>query len=78
MGSPYSAQLAASGGVTPYKWKEKGTLPAGLTLSKAGLLSGTVSGSVAPGTYPISVKVSDSKTPTAEVLSVTLSLTVDG
>ena len=48
VGSPYSAELAASGGVTPYKWKEKGTLPAGLTLSKAGLLSGTVSGSVGP------------------------------
>ena len=48
-GAPYSQQLAASGGVTPYKWKAKSErCPTGLTLSKAGVLSGTVDGSVTP------------------------------
>lgn len=76
--SPYSQQLAASGGVAPYKWKAKGTLPNGLTLSKTGLLSGTVpAGSVTPGTVQIPIKVTDSKSPTKEVLTVTLSLTIN-
>ena len=73
-GTAYSVQFTASGGVTPYKWKVKGTLPSGLTLTKAGLLSGTVS---VPGTYSISIKVKDAKTPTAEVLTGTFSLTVN-
>jgi large repetitive protein len=77
VGSPYSEQLAASGGVAPYKWKAKGALPSGLTLSKAGLLSGTVDASVTPATYPIQIKVTDSMKPTKEVLTVTLNLTVD-
>ena len=78
VGTPYSAQLAASGGVAPYKWKATSILPTGLTLSKSGLLAGTVAASVTPGNYPIKLKVTDSKTPTAEVLTVTLNLTVDG
>ncbi len=77
VGASYSEQLAASGGVAPYKWKAKGALPEGLTLSKAGLLSGTVAASVTPATYPIKVKVTDSMSPTKEVLTVTLNLTVD-
>jgi Putative Ig domain len=64
VGSPYSAQLAANGGVAPYKWKATSILPTGLTLSKSGLLAGTVAASVTPGTYPIKLKVTDSKTPT--------------
>ena len=78
VGAPYSQQLTASGGVAPYRWKAQGALPTGLTLSKAGVISGTVDGSVTPGTYPIKVKVTDSKTPTKEILTATLSLTVDG
>ena len=74
-GQAYSVQLTASGGVTPYNWKAKGTLPTGLTLSKAGVLSGTVA---SPGSYSISVKVTDHKTPTKETLSKTWTLTVDG
>ena len=75
---PTASSWQASGGVAPYKWKAKSALPTGLTLSKAGLLSGTVAASVTPGSYPIKVKVTDSKTPTKEVLTVTLNLTVDG
>jgi hypothetical protein len=41
-GTPYSQSLAASGGTSPYTWsKDSGTLPAGITLSTAGVLSGT-------------------------------------
>ncbi len=42
-GVPYSAQLTATGGTAPYKWKlALEGLPAGLKLSKSGLISGTV------------------------------------
>jgi len=42
VGTPYSATLAATGGVTPYTWLvSAGTLPAGITLSSQGQLSGT-------------------------------------
>jgi hypothetical protein len=41
VGAAYNAQLLASGGVEPYKWTATGALPSGLTLSDAGLLSGT-------------------------------------
>jgi len=53
----YSAMLAATGGTTPYTWSlSSGTLPAGLTLSAAGVISGTPT---TPGTYTITVKVTD-------------------
>ncbi|MBL8212407.1 MAG: glycoside hydrolase family 9 protein [Bryobacterales bacterium] len=40
--SPYSQQLIASGGATPYQWAvTQGALPSGLTLSPTGLLAGT-------------------------------------
>ncbi len=59
-GSPYSFQLTSSGGIQPLKWAKTATLPKGLTLSKAGVLAGTVLGKkVTPGTYTISVKVTD-------------------
>jgi hypothetical protein len=77
VGTAYSEQLAASGGVTPYKWKATG-LPTGLTLSKTGLLSGTVDASVTPGNYPIQLKVTDAKTPTKDTITTTVTLTVDG
>src|SRR5262245_48187999 len=42
IGIPYSLNLAASGGIPPYTWSvNSGTLPAGLTLSAAGVISGT-------------------------------------
>jgi len=40
--TPYSTTLTAAGGTTPYTWSvPPETLPAGLTLSSAGVLSGT-------------------------------------
>ena len=56
-----SVQFSASGGVAPYTWGlGQGTaLPAGLTLSAGGLLSGTPTGAPV-GTYDFTVEVTDS------------------
>ena len=55
-GSPYSQSFAATGGTPPYSWSETGALPAGLTFSTAGVLSGTPT---QVGTFPITVQVTD-------------------
>lgn len=53
----YSATLAATGGTTPYLWTvSSGTLPAGLTLSEAGVISGTPRAS---GTATFTVQLAD-------------------
>ena len=55
VGSPYSAALAAAGGRPPYRWEiSRGTLPAGLSLSTGGTISGTPS---ATGTFDIEFRV---------------------
>jgi hypothetical protein len=59
-GVHYEAQLMASGGSEPYKWKSKGALPKGLKLSTKGLLSGTPTTS---GSYSFTVIVTDSSKP---------------
>ena len=42
VGVAYSATLTATGGVGPYTWAVSGgSLPAGLSLSAAGVISGT-------------------------------------
>jgi CSLREA domain-containing protein len=55
-GAAYSQQFAASGGTGTYTWTETGALPAGVTLSAAGLLSGTPT---AAGSFPITVTAKD-------------------
>ena len=65
-GTPYSATLNATGGTGPYKWKKgvKGEkLPKGLKLTKEGVIRGTPSSKVAPGTYEIPVTVGDAEKP---------------
>ena len=66
-GVPYSFQLQATGGTTPYTWTiTSGSLAAGLTLSPSGLISGTPNYSSVdvpnsfPGTYDFTVKATDS------------------
>jgi hypothetical protein len=75
LNTAYSATLTASGGVPPYAFSVAGgtSLPAGLTLSSAGAISGTPT---KPGSTTFSVDVTDSSTP---ALSQTgnLSLTVN-
>lgn len=71
MGTAYSQQFAATGGTPPYQWSlaTGSTLPAGLTLSSSGLLSGTPTSTGAT----FSVTVTDSESP---VVSVTKSFTL--
>ena len=59
VGSAYNQQLTliASGGQSPYTWSlASGTLPAGLLLSTAGVISGIPA---APGTASFTVRVTD-------------------
>ncbi len=59
-GTAYTATLAATGGSQPYTWSlQAGTLPAGITLSSAGVLSGTPT---AAGDAAIVVRVTDDST----------------
>ncbi len=69
VGTAYSQTLTASGGTAPYTWTiVSGTLPAGLTLSTRGVISGTPT---TAGTASITIKVTDNTGATA-----TRSLTV--
>jgi hypothetical protein len=62
VGSPYSVQLTATSD-PPFTWSvSSGSLPAGLNLSTAGLLSGTPT---APGTSSFTIRVT-SQSPTQE------------
>jgi len=63
----YSANLTAAGGVGTATWTvaSGSALPLGLSLSAAGVISGTVDPGVAVGSYPFSVSVTDTKTPPA-------------
>ncbi|HEY5381893.1 MAG TPA: putative Ig domain-containing protein, partial [Acidobacteriaceae bacterium] len=73
MGASYSAALSAAGGTPGYTWTmASGSLPAGLKLSSAGVISGSPT---ATGTFGFSVDVSDSGSP-VQTQTVKLSLTV--
>ncbi len=62
VGAAYSQTLSASGGTAPYTYAvTAGALPAGLTLSSAGVLSGTPT---AGGTFNVTVTATDSSTGT--------------
>ncbi len=58
---PYNAQMNATGGTPPYTWSVGGGLPPGLSLSPAGVISGTPTGfgdlftvQVTDANYPLS------------------------
>lgn len=70
--SVYSAQLAATGGTTPYVWSASGALPAGITMSSTGVISGTPA---TAGQSMIAVNVKDSEQ-TPQTAQVTLALDV--
>ncbi|HXS11570.1 MAG TPA: putative Ig domain-containing protein, partial [Acidobacteriaceae bacterium] len=73
VGTPYKVTLAAAGGTTPYQWSvASGSLPSGLTLSSAGVISGTPTVS---GTSTFSVSVTDS-TSKPQKQAVTYSIVV--
>lgn len=80
----YSTSLGGAGGLPPYQWSlSGGTLPAGLTLSSSGVLSGTPT---AAGTSSFTVELSDSNNVqttatlslTASVLAITSASMADG
>ncbi|MEW6127080.1 MAG: putative Ig domain-containing protein, partial [Acidobacteriota bacterium] len=63
-GQAYSQTLVASGGTAPYTWSlVSGSLPAGLTLSSSGVISGTPT---TAGTANFTVQVGDSGQATAQ------------
>lgn len=66
--TPFSSQVVAFGGTPPYTFAASGALPAGTSLSTAGVLSGTVS---SQGTYPFSVSLNDAVGP-AKVFQTSL------
>jgi hypothetical protein len=58
LNAPYSVPLGATGGTPPYTWSlASGTLPAGLTLSNGGVISGTPT---SRGTFGFAVRATDS------------------
>ena len=72
---PYSVTLTSAGGKGPFTWAmASGTLPPGLTISTAGVISGTPT---ALGTTTFKVQVTDSQTPTAAVDIASKSITVN-
>jgi Putative Ig domain len=63
IGSAYAGTLAATGGKTPYTWSlSSGTLPAGLSLSSSGVITGTPTSA---GASSFTVKVADAESPPA-------------
>jgi uncharacterized protein (TIGR03437 family) len=73
VGQPYTQPygnviLSATGGTYEYRFSATG-LPPGLTLSSAGILSGTPSAS---GSYTVTVTVSDGENTTSAALSLTI------
>jgi len=70
-GTYYSQTLAASGGVTPYSWSlDSGSLPAGLSLSATGVISGTPT---LGGTSSFTIRVTDAVSSTStKMLSITI------
>jgi hypothetical protein len=75
VGAAYSATLDASGGTAPYTWSvSSGSLPPGLSLDPSG---GVISGTpTSGGTFPFTITVTDSTTPTAQTASQAYTLTV--
>jgi hypothetical protein len=74
-GSPYSQTITATGGTGPYTFaKTAGTLPTGLTLSTAGVLSGTPT---ATGTFTFTITATDSLSATgSQAYTVTINTAV--
>lgn len=71
LNQPYSFSVSASGGTPPYVWSQLNVGAPGITLSSAGVLSGTP---VQAGTFDVQIRVRDAH----NQISKTLQLTVGG
>ncbi|MBX3459748.1 MAG: choice-of-anchor D domain-containing protein [Planctomycetes bacterium] len=66
-GVSYNQTLTAVAGATPYTWTvQSGALPGGLSLSTAGVISGTPNVGTGGQNYNVTIRVTDSTTPTPE------------
>jgi hypothetical protein len=77
VGQPYTApSLAASGGTAPYDWSLNGgaSLPAGLSLSASGGITGTPTSS---GTTSTTFKVLDATSPNQQSATKAISITIN-
>jgi hypothetical protein len=76
VGYAYSATLQSNGGTPPFAWNVTGgTLPPGLALDSAGVISGTPT---ATGDSSFTVQVSDSGTPRHTSAAAPVDITVNG
>jgi hypothetical protein len=68
----YQATLAATGGIAPYTWTlaTGSTLPAGLSLSSSGIISGSPASTVKTGNYLFTATASDTNSPPSTVSTV--------
>ena len=74
LGTPYQGSLTAAGGTSPDSWAlYAGALPAGLSLSSSGIITGTPS---QQGSASFTVQVVDSSSPTRQTATATLSIPV--
>jgi hypothetical protein len=72
--TPYYVTLTETGGTAPYTWSQTsgGAMPAGITLSNAGVFTGTPT---AAGTFgPYTLQVTDSS---SDMATISLSLTIN-
>lgn len=70
----YTENLDATGGVPPYSWSiTTGSLPSGLSLSAAGVITGTPT---TPGTFSFTVQASDTESP-LQTAATQLAITVN-
>ncbi len=67
---------SSSGYTTTIKWTKGGTLPKGLKVSTAGVLSGTVNAKLAPGSYQVPVKATEKVVTVTGTKKVTTTKTV--
>jgi hypothetical protein len=73
VGLAYNTTVVATGGTTPFTWSATG-LPSPLTINPtSGAITGTPGSS---GTFPVTVTVTDSTTPTNQTASKQFSLTI--
>jgi len=70
---PYSQNMTLTGGVSPYTWSTaSGTWPAGLSLSAAGVISGTPTAAGGPTT--VNIKVTDGNNVSSPQVAVIITI----